>query len=76
MYVFMYMVDVVIIFLDVDECSLSNSMCEQQCRNSIGSFQCICVAGYTLASDGSSCDGNVYLRRCISMAEITLLKGL
>lgn len=59
-------------FLDVDECSLSNSMCEQQCRNSIGTFQCICVAGYTLASDGSSCDGNVNLR-CISTAKIILL---
>ena len=43
--------------LDTDEC-LANSTsdgCEQVCTNTIGSFQCSCIEGYTLSSNDKSC---------------------
>ena len=44
--------------LDIDECQTSNGGCSQTCTNTDGSFQCSCNAGYTLAADNSSCNGN------------------
>ena len=45
---------------DVDECSLANGGCEQECENTPGSHQCHCGAGYSLSSDGMSCSGQLY----------------
>lgn len=45
----------VVFFLDYDECNSLWPHCEQQCINTIGSFQCSCNSGYTLHSDGRSC---------------------
>jgi len=42
--------------IDVDEC-LRPGMCQHSCRNTWGSFQCMCDDGYQLAVDGRSCDG-------------------
>jgi len=42
--------------LDVDEC-LRPGMCQHSCRNTWGSFQCLCDEGYQPAADGRSCDG-------------------
>ncbi|KAH3847198.1 hypothetical protein DPMN_089515 [Dreissena polymorpha] len=46
---------------DVDECS--QHICEQDCMNTIGSFQCSCIAGYQLVDKvsckRSSCDDDV-----------------
>ena len=41
--------------LDVDECLANTDACDQVCTNTIGSFQCCCINGYTLSSDGRSC---------------------
>jgi len=41
---------------DVDECQRPG-MCQHTCRNTWGSFQCLCDEGYLLAADGRSCDG-------------------
>eukprot|EP00049_Salpingoeca_infusionum_P013243 m.247154 g.247154 ORF g.247154 m.247154 type:complete len:1247 (-) comp15390_c0_seq2:449-4189(-) len=41
---------------DVDECSTNNGGCDQTCTNTDGGFVCSCDAGYTLASDGSTCN--------------------
>ena len=40
-----------------NEYQTSNSGCSQRCMNQEGSFICQCNAGYTLASDGSTCYG-------------------
>uniref|UniRef100_A0A4W5NLJ9 EGF-like domain-containing protein n=1 Tax=Hucho hucho TaxID=62062 RepID=A0A4W5NLJ9_9TELE len=40
--------------VDVDECLLRNP-CQHECRNTIGSFQCLCPTGYQLLSNGRSC---------------------
>jgi len=42
-------------FLDVDECLASSGGCDQQCSNSVGSFECSCTEGFTLDSNGRSC---------------------
>ncbi|KAI8507112.1 hypothetical protein Bbelb_155510 [Branchiostoma belcheri] len=41
---------------DIDECSIANGGCQQNCNNFIGSFQCSCGTGYNLNSDGFACD--------------------
>ncbi|XP_030135337.4 hemicentin-1 [Taeniopygia guttata] len=40
--------------VDIDECE-SRDTCQHECRNSLGSFQCVCPAGYRLMSNGKTC---------------------
>ena len=44
-------------FLDINECSEGTDGCDQLCTNNIGSYECVCNAGYRLASDGLTCYG-------------------
>jgi hypothetical protein len=45
-----------LIVLDIDECANSSwHNCSQQCRNTIGSYECSCFSGYQLGEDGFSC---------------------
>ena len=44
---------------DIDECSLGTDSCSQSCTNTIGSYTCSCNTGYTLNSDGYTCDGEI-----------------
>ena len=46
-----------IILLDIDECSSSNGGCAQTCHNTGGSYYCTCGTGYSLASNNHGCDG-------------------
>ena len=41
--------------IDIDECE--ESVCEQTCTNTPGSFNCSCTIGYDLATDERSCVG-------------------
>lgn len=52
--VFIY--HLVILCTDVDECLLRKP-CQHECRNTIGSFQCLCPPGYQLLPNGRSCKG-------------------
>ena len=42
---------------DIDECSDGTDGCDQLCSNNVGSYECVCNAGYRLASDGFTCNG-------------------
>ena len=42
---------------DVDECAVENGGCHHSCHNTAGSFECRCGSGYSLASDGKTCNG-------------------
>jgi len=45
------------ISLDVDECSASDSLCDLKadCKNTLGSYRCLCKPGFT--GDGRTCSG-------------------
>lgn len=49
----------IMIFADINECSYNRGGCEQLCINSPGNYTCSCLTGYTLQSDGKSCQGMV-----------------
>jgi hypothetical protein len=41
---------------DINECADPNTHnCSQECRNTIGSYKCLCSRGYQLGEDGFSC---------------------
>ena len=46
-----------ILFLDIDECTLSIDSCDNNatCNNTVGSYTCTCDIGYT--GDGFTCTG-------------------
>ena len=42
--------------VDINECDKGTDGCEQMCSNEIGSYQCSCISGYYLASNGHQCE--------------------
>jgi hypothetical protein len=59
-----------IIFIDIDECSLSRNKCppNSTCKNTIGSFSCTeitdqsCALGYQLDEASQECVGNTFIK--------------
>ena len=45
---------------DVDECSSVND-CQQECKNTFGSYTCGCYGGFELSSDQKSCNGWIFM---------------
>ena len=45
--------------LDVDECSINNGGCAQNCNNTLPGFECSCNVGYRLDSDKLGCSGEL-----------------
>lgn len=43
---------------DINECTIDNDGCQNQCCNTIGSYYCKCQAGQKLEGDGRGCEGN------------------
>lgn len=43
---------------DINECTTHKHKCSQLCHNSDGSYKCSCRPGFTLSSDGVTCNGN------------------
>ena len=52
-------IHVCFIVLDINECAGDHG-CHHLCNNTDGSFHCYCDPGYTLNSDGTTCEGNFY----------------
>ena len=51
----------ILIALDVDECSVNNGGCGHNCINTPGSSVCTCNSGYSLNVDKKSCQGGEFL---------------
>ena len=49
------MLNLTILYSDVNECLSSNGGCEQNCHNSEGSYECSCEDGYLLSGDNRTC---------------------
>lgn len=43
--------------LDINECSSNNGGCSQLCINTVGSYYCNCISGFTLSSNYHTCIG-------------------
>ncbi|CAB4021536.1 mucin isoform X2, partial [Paramuricea clavata] len=41
--------------VDVNECESSTNLCNQQCTNTMGSFNCSCLSGYVMGDDRFTC---------------------
>ena len=41
---------------DQDECKMGENSCEQECHNTVGSYECYCRPGYKLSDDKVSCE--------------------
>ena len=46
---------------DTDECESDNGGCQHICVNTIGSYYCLCLPGYTLHEDGHTCVRSEYV---------------
>ena len=51
------MMMIMVLILDIDECSGGIDRCSHHCQNTIGFYMCDCRSGYLLNTDGYSCDG-------------------
>ena len=45
--------------LDIDECAVGGTKCNQICVNKPGSYECQCRNGYKLEADKQTCTGKM-----------------
>lgn len=50
-------------FIDRDECSTNNGGCQNICKNTIGSYQCLCNNGFVLHENKHDCVGSQHLQK-------------
>lgn len=43
--------------VDIDECELDATLCDQVCENTEGSFFCTCFAGFERIEEDDKCQG-------------------
>ena len=66
-----HLADLIEVFLiitfvaDINECSSNNGGCAQNCHNTVGSYNCTCNTGYSLASNGHNCNGECWNETCL-----------
>ena len=48
---------VIIIIIDIDECTLGNHACNHDCVNTNGSYYCSCYKGYQPSNNLKFCVG-------------------
>lgn len=49
-----------LILAEIDECEVNNGGCDQDCKNTEGSYECACEAGYVLSSNKKTCLGKKF----------------
>jgi hypothetical protein len=54
---FIVCVIIINLFADIDECLLNNTLCQQVCVNTDGSYFCDCMEGYQLMEGTNQCQG-------------------
>ena len=59
--------------IDIDECLSHPCDSNATCLNTIGSFTCTCIEGFT--GDGSQCDGERLILLQINSVTLILLLG-
>ena len=59
--------------IDVNECSRNGHGCEQNCINTLGSYQCYCNEGFLLTTDNMTCTGKLY---CTNNLKLLCFYGL
>ena len=56
------------LYVDIDECSTNSHSCDVNavCSNTVGSYTCVCEAGFT--GDGNTCTGEPFKSnwKCLS----------
>ena len=53
--------------IDVNECRENKTLCSNRveyCVNTLGSYVCVCVTGYSMNASGT-CEGNIYMCVCV-----------
>ena len=54
--------------LDIDECaSNATNPCNQMCTNNNGGFECSCMIGFQLQSDGFTCEGEYFFVHVVQL---------
>lgn len=49
------------IMTDINECLENNGLCEGECHNTEGSYECSCPDGKRLTANGRTCQGRPYI---------------
>ena len=49
--------NVVVLQLDIDECAMNSTLCDQMCVNTFGSYMCTCHSGFRLNNISNQCEG-------------------
>lgn len=54
-----YVTPLILYLSDFNECALNGGPgpCQQICTNTVGSYYCSCQPGFTLSTNGTSCNG-------------------
>jgi len=59
----------IILYIDMNECSDSNGGCQHNCTNTIGSYYCSCAAGYSLDENDHSCSCEIRYKCIIKIVD-------
>ncbi len=52
-----YCMNLIVCFVDINECNDGSHICNQVCTNTVGSYKCSCNNGYELGLDKKTCVG-------------------
>lgn len=56
-------------YTDIDECE-NRDTCQHECKNTFGSYRCICPPGYQLMLNGKTCQGETTWGRLLLQLDL------